>query len=385
MAFYPQQYRPWTTKRDFSQIIHESHVNDVQDEIHATQTVIGVNPQIAVNDPGGIIKDYGTVAARQTAYARGEQLPYYQGSIFGHLLDPRPTDPNGPQDPTPERPGRFRQRCKELVDPHGRHWLLPIYRLKDDPQTEICGLPLCADDNKTIADGGWQRIPFTANDDPFEMGMLDGVILNETGLWLISLKVDHVPTEDTTLVQARRRARLEIDGRDVTLVHMVRENARTADGHLHNLINWIEILPKGTKITASARVDGTDLTEKVPINAYLRVFLVRCIDDVPTDGYLADWPQSIYKPPPPPRPVSPAPDPVTPIPTPSPGSTGGVNWEPTGFYGGGTVYELSPGVWVGQYPGGYNVIKTTDPGGMIPQFPGISQTYSNRDFVGAGW
>ncbi|MFI6495904.1 hypothetical protein [Nonomuraea typhae] len=367
MATYPGGYRVWTTKRDFSQTIFASHMNDIQAEVVAGETVFGVNPQIASNNPGHIVRDYGTVGARLQSMIRGEHLPYYQGAVFNYALHTTNQDTN-PDVPGQDPDGRDlvwcgtarRQRAKRLRLSGGEvvwmpyHWEVPDRDGHDDPWL---GIPL-EQDSATVADGGWQRLPFIGADDPFELGIGDGLRLNETGLWMISLIVHHTPDADSTTVRARRRARLEIDGRDVTLQHLVRQNPENAS-FLTNRLMWMDIMSRGTSITASARVDGTGLTESLPCNAYLRAQLLRTTGRE-DDGKLIDFPKSIYTPPPPPPPPTPS---VPPTPTP-----GGYTPTPTQVGGGMSgpyAYEARPGEWYGVYGWG-----TVGPQGS-PFFPGI--------------
>ncbi|MEV4454370.1 hypothetical protein [Microbispora sp. NPDC049633] len=357
MATYPTGFRTFTTKRDFSQTIFESHVNDIQDELFASQTVLGINPQISTRDPGNLAIDYTTVADRLQAYLRGEQLPYYQGGVLAYPLTPGNTSVPPPTS-TPKPPQSGGGGCAGHES--GRQWFPPIhsrshtttpissylklvngiltplddgpsiaadepgpgryrsittgkwwqadverdniwqYLVGDDwdPDDHQVGLPQ-VDDDKTTEDGRWWRLPLAATADPYTMHWGDGIILNETGLWSISLRVDGVPTTQTRDAKAIRQARLEIDGKDVMLRHRLREHDDNGD-FLVNTVHWTEILPRGTAISASARIDGPGLTTPVPINAYLRVQLVRCIDNPNPDGGLADAPTPIYTPPPPP-------------------------------------------------------------------------------------
>ncbi|MDP9870458.1 MULTISPECIES: hypothetical protein [Streptosporangium] len=371
MATYPNGYRAWPTKRDLSQTIIESHTNDVQDEIRATQTVLGVNPQIANNNPGGLVIDYTTVADRLTSHTRGEHLPYYQGAVRNYRLNTAPLLVGSPGVPAADPDGNplrwvgtaRRQLCKELPTADGKRLLLPYHYELADPEgidTPWVGLPLEAD-ALTVSDGGWQRLPIRYYDDPFVMGVQDGVVLNETGLWMISLKVDHTPDADTRAVRARRRARLEINGRDATLHHMVRQNEHNGD-FLINTIHWSEVLKRGTRITASARIDGTDLTDALPINAYLRVYLVRCTEEE-DDGMLRDFPRSIYTPPPPPPPPAP------PAPTPPRPGSPSSSAPPADYSGGHTVVNIN-GNWYAYY--GYGTVGPVpdDGTGQVPSFDG---------------
>jgi hypothetical protein len=357
MATYPGGIRVWDSKRDFSQTIIESHMNDIQTELVAAESVYGVNPQIATNNPGNLLRDYVTVTNRLTSMVRGEHLPYYQGALLNYNLHTAPQDTN-PDVPEQDPLGRDlfwygsgkRQRCRQLRLSTGEtvfnpyHWEVPDRAGTWEPW---CGLPMEQDD-ATIADGGWQRLPIVGQDDPFSMGIGDGLRLNQTGLWMINLKVDHTADDDTAIVRARRRARLEINGRDATLQHLVRENADNGN-YLLNYVSWIEVLPAGTIITASARVDGTDLTQSVPVNAYLRAHLIRCTD-ADDDGMLAEFPDTIYKPPPPPPPPRPEPprdtgpyQPCDPDHSP-PSYSLGLGAENRNY-----AVEIRPGEWYGYY------------------------------------
>ncbi|MEV4576015.1 hypothetical protein AB0K16_22485 [Nonomuraea jabiensis] len=355
MAIYPGGIRTWTNKRDFSQDIIESHMNDLQSELVAGEKIWGVNPQIATANPGDLIRDYGTVGSRLTYMTRGEHWPYYQGAVIDYTLHSSSQATN-PVVPSQDPDGRDlewcgqarRQRAKVLRLLSGEqvwlpyHWEVPNPAGEDEPWL---GLPL-EQDAESTADGGWQRLPFSPlnADDPFSMHIGDGIRLNETGLWMVNLKVDHLPTEDTVDVRARRRARLEINGRDATLRHLVRENEYNGS-FLSNVVTWIEVLPKGTIITASARLDGTDLTDSTECNAYLRAHLIRCTADE-DDGMLHDFPKSIYTPPPPPPPR--APDvPPTPRGNEYTPNYGGISIG--GGLGGPYAIEARPGEWYGFY------------------------------------
>jgi hypothetical protein len=129
----------------------------------------------------------------------------------------------------------------------------------------------------------------------------------------------------------------------------VRQNADN-EHYLINYVTWIEVLPAGTLISASARVDGTDLTQSLPVNAYLRAHLIRCTDE-DDDGMLAEFPDSIYTPPPPPPPKHPEP-PHTPT---GPYHDDECDNSPPSAYviGGGSnsnyAVEIRPGEWYGYY------------------------------------
>ncbi|MGW0060348.1 hypothetical protein ACWDTT_10520 [Streptosporangium sandarakinum] len=404
MATYPGGFRIFTTKRDFTQTIFESHINDIQGELEATQKVLGINPHIALNDPCCIdsgddghghghghttdrhYQNHGTVGQRIQNYMRGEQLPYYAGSVTNYPLKPGPKLGSVPADhhqvPLPPQSGS--DNCASWPD--GMHWTVPIHShthistppsayvrmgadglliplttlaaddghdhdhdhsaaaaapgeyvplrrtswtTRDDsddrrgrtctwqagddfiPGDHFIGLP-CVHDSKTTDDGRWWRLPIAPDDDPCMMKSGDGFILAETGLWTFTLRVDGLPTTQTGAAKAIRQARLEIDGKDVLLRHRLAEGGQGPDA-IVNYVTWTEILPAGTIITASARVDGAGITGTIPVNAYLRGALIRCIDNPNPYGGLADVPPAHYNPPPPPPPPPPpAPSPVQP-------------------------------------------------------------------------
>jgi len=372
MARYPGEIRTWTTKRDFSQTIIESHMNDIQDEAVAGETVFGVNPHIATKNPGFKTRDYGTVTDRITSMVRGEQMPYYQAALIGYPLHPTSIE-SKPDVPSQDPDGRDldwcgrgrRQRAKVLTLATGERLYMPYhYKVpnRDGEDEPWLGLPLEQDDY-TIADGGWQRLPLIGQDDPFSLGIGDGIRLIDTGLWMISLKVDYTPTEDSITVRARYRARLEIDGKARTLQHLVRSNAYN-EHYLTSWIHWVEVMPKGTVITASARVDGTDLEDDILANAYLRAHLIRCTEG-DDDGFLVDFPDTIYKPPPPPPPPRPT-VPYTPsTPNENPYVPPTVLQPSSGYQSSGPyVIEARPGEWYGIYGWG-----TVGPNSS-PIFPG---------------
>src|SRR5690606_41230201 len=55
-------------------------MNRMQEETKAIQETLGVIPQRATNNPGGLTPDHGTVAARIQSAARAEHIPYFRGS-----------------------------------------------------------------------------------------------------------------------------------------------------------------------------------------------------------------------------------------------------------------------------------------------------------------
>lgn len=52
MALYPGEFKPWSTKFDYTTVVFATHFNDAQDELMALLRTVGLTPQIARNDPG---------------------------------------------------------------------------------------------------------------------------------------------------------------------------------------------------------------------------------------------------------------------------------------------------------------------------------------------
>mgnify|MGYP000848079895 CR=1 FL=1 len=227
-ASYPSSIRTWPTRLDWKNILWAAHVNDLQEEVDATQRTLGLTPHISRADPGGLTRDYGTVEARMTAHARGEALPF------------------------------FRAQAIELV----------------------------------TYPGEWTPVPITAAEailaDPFRMADGSGVRLNAHGLWVIHARTEWQATGYTLLNQARRMLRVLINGSDVGLSDYTGEDARNSFT-LHNQVSWQEVLPRGTTITVQVRTDLDDApSHELKVNVDLRLYLVRCVDEVPAQGKIVN-------------------------------------------------------------------------------------------------
>ncbi len=77
VATYPGTVRPWSTKIDLVMDIMAAHVNDLQDELSAIQTFLGVNPHF---DTGlftaGVVQNEGTVSNRISLAEAGKNQPF---------------------------------------------------------------------------------------------------------------------------------------------------------------------------------------------------------------------------------------------------------------------------------------------------------------------
>jgi hypothetical protein len=160
-ASYPQSIPVWTTKRNYIDIVWADHMNRVQEELRAIQETLGVMPQRATADPGGRTPDHGTVAARIQSVARGEQIPYFRGSVreFDVVLNQ------------------------------------------------------------------WQRPVLRADEDPFGMYTGTGLRLNESGLWCITIKADWQSNNDTQRIGTTRILRLEVNGQDIGVRDVLEEGS----------------------------------------------------------------------------------------------------------------------------------------------------------------
>ncbi|MDP9870461.1 MULTISPECIES: hypothetical protein [Streptosporangium] len=221
-ASYPEGIRTYSTKLGWRNIVWAEHMNTMQEEIGATQTTVGVNPHIARNNPGGLLREYGTVEQRMTEHARGSDLPFYRGMALG--------------------------------------------------------VPLVAN--------AWNPVALVAKSDPFVMSDDAGVLtLNETGLWMIEARAEYKATGYSLQKKARRKLRVLFNGIDVGMGDFTGEDARNSFA-LHNHITWPEVWEKGTKVTVQVRTDLEAPEHTLLANVVLRAYLVRYVKQVQQDGRL---------------------------------------------------------------------------------------------------
>jgi len=219
-ATYPAGIRTWTTKRGWYHILWAAHMNDMQDEIHATQVTLGVNPHISYNNPGGITRQYGTFDNRLTQHARGTDIPIYRGRAMNVKLTPNT----------------------------------------------------------------WTTINFEHRSDPFHLAEGDGTIrLNTHGLWLLAARAEYRATGHSLQKQAGRRMRILVDGQDVGLSDFTGETSKNSFA-LHNHITWPEVLPFGTRLRVQIRTDMDAPPHDILANVTFRVTLLRTVDAVNEAG-----------------------------------------------------------------------------------------------------
>ncbi|MFI6512967.1 hypothetical protein ACIBCT_35660 [Streptosporangium sp. NPDC050855] len=187
------------------------HMNRVQEEVEAIQRTLGIVPQRASNNPGGLTPDHGTVAARIQSVARGEHVPFFRGSV-------REFD---------------------------------------------------------VTTNAWQRPTLRADEDPFGMSTGTGIRLNESGLWCFTIKADWQTNSDTQRYEAIRSLRLEINGNDIGVRHVLEEGSHNRNA-LHQHITWTETLAKGTRISMGIRTDLNASTRELDAHCYMRAHLIRC-------------------------------------------------------------------------------------------------------------
>lgn len=79
MAVYPTGTKVFSTKHNLTDTVYAADVNDIQDEMVAVQTALGVVPSRAssiISSSGKpVTKDYGTVASRLQSIQMGDDLP----------------------------------------------------------------------------------------------------------------------------------------------------------------------------------------------------------------------------------------------------------------------------------------------------------------------
>ena len=218
-ASYPYEIPEWTTKRNYIDIVWADHMNRMQEETKAIQETLGVIPQRATNNPGGLTPDHGTVAARIQSVARGEHIPYFRGSHHNFRASPN-------------------------------QWHTPQLR---------------------------------ADDDPFGMSTGTGFRINETGLWMITAKCDWASTTYTRQQNAARLLRLQVNGNDVGVRDVIREDD-TNSYALHNNLTWEDTFQAGTTISLGIRTEVQAPDHILLAHVYLRAHLVRCQDAYNGEG-----------------------------------------------------------------------------------------------------
>lgn len=218
-ASYPASISDWTTKRNYIDIVWADHMNRMQDETKAIQETLGIIPQKATNNPGGLTPDHGTVAARIQSVARGEHIPYYRGSVVNYRAQPNV----------------------------------------------------------------WHTPQLRADDDPFGLTTGSGLKLNETGLWMITAKCDWQATTYTRSQKAARLLRLQINGADVGVRDVFREDDHNTYA-LHNHLSWEDTFAKGTTISLGIRTEVQAPDHVLPAHVWLRAHLVRCQDAANGEG-----------------------------------------------------------------------------------------------------
>lgn len=242
MSAYPPRIEIQPEKRDLIDPIWARHFNLMQDEIRATEATLGVNPHVAVADPADRTPNYATVGARIRSTARGEPMCVYSGRAIDAQVIPNQ---------------HVRPALTVAQDTHG---------------------------GATAA----------------------GFRLPETGYWVINLKADWPSTSASQVHPTIRAAGIEINGVDLGLTDSVMETSDTRD-NLSTQVTWQERLRKGTDVSINLRAANADADlNPLPANAYLRVYLVRCM----ADGEIAGLPNAGW-------PVEPGPPPFVP---PGPGT-----------------------------------------------------------------
>lgn len=255
MATYPPSLAVWETKRDFIDPIWARHFNNVQEEVRAVELTLGINPQVAVDDPADRTPDYITVTNRVQKSARGEPMCSYRGLHIGAILEP----------------------------------------------------------NKYV------RPTLTASEDTHGAATEVGYRLPETGYWVITAKVDWPSTPASVVNETTRVVSIEIDGVDIGVRESIletdanRDDMSTMITWQERLPKGTDI-----SLTLSAVNLDPDKTT-VPANIYLRAYLVRCFEQGAIVGLPnPEFKPTPPEPPPPPPPLPPVSSNVKPKPQPQP-------------------------------------------------------------------
>jgi len=73
-ASYPRAIKVFTAKHDYTDDVMAAHVNDLQDEVVALETILGVNPNLLDSDD---LEPMASLAARLSALESGRTIPAF--------------------------------------------------------------------------------------------------------------------------------------------------------------------------------------------------------------------------------------------------------------------------------------------------------------------
>lgn len=78
---YPGSVRTWSTKKNITDDVDASHINDLQDEMYSVQNTLGISPHMSA------LGGYTTVAARLAGIEVGTNTPVISGGYSGTITN----------------------------------------------------------------------------------------------------------------------------------------------------------------------------------------------------------------------------------------------------------------------------------------------------------
>jgi len=78
-ASYPKAIKQFTTKHDYTDDVMAAHVNELQDEVVALESILGVNPHLMDSTDVGALTlgPMSSLAARLSALESGKTIPAF--------------------------------------------------------------------------------------------------------------------------------------------------------------------------------------------------------------------------------------------------------------------------------------------------------------------
>ncbi|MDP9870459.1 MULTISPECIES: hypothetical protein [Streptosporangium] len=123
----------------------------------------------------------------------------------------------------------------------------------------------------------WTRAALRAHDDPYQITSGNGMIINQDGLWTITVKTDWSIGHAEVVVGAAQATRLMVNGHDVGLRDYLDDDAYSSKIPI-NTLTWSDTFRAGTTLNIDVRTEGLGANYTAVCNVYLRAHLVRCFD-----------------------------------------------------------------------------------------------------------
>ncbi|MFD9947239.1 MULTISPECIES: hypothetical protein [Nonomuraea] len=124
----------------------------------------------------------------------------------------------------------------------------------------------------------WARTTLRAFDDPFKLASGDGLVINQDGLWTLTVKVDWSLGHAEVVSSAAQATRVMVNGSDVGLRDYLDDDAYSIKAPI-NTLTWTDTFRAGTTLNVDIRSEGLGTGYTAVANVYVRLHLVRVAED----------------------------------------------------------------------------------------------------------